>query len=93
MLDIKLVFYSSANEDTGASLDWTLRQGRGTALGVALQTAADKLWTDQYRSGVQKAITALTEADRVRTELLCHWVFHYYTEITAIYVPFHYRLK
>ncbi|WAR01242.1 GCN1-like protein [Mya arenaria] len=51
--------------DTGSSVDWTLRHGRGTALGVALQTVADKLWSAQYTSSVRKAVTSLTEADRI----------------------------
>lgn len=51
--------------DTNTSLDWTLRHGRGSALSVALKEAGDKLWTDQYKAGVKKTVSALTEADRV----------------------------
>ena len=55
--------------DTSTSADWTLRHGRGSALSVALKVAAVKLWTDQYKTGVKKAVSTLTEADRVKSIL------------------------
>ena len=51
--------------DTSSSVDWTLKHGRGIALGIALKEGADKIWTDQYKTGVKTAISSLIESDRV----------------------------
>ena len=54
--------------DSNTSADWTLRHGRGMALGIALKEGAEKIWTEQYRSGVKNAISLLVESDRVSYE-------------------------
>ena len=54
--------------DTNSSVDWALRHGRGIALGIALKESAEKIWIDQYQTGVKKSINSLVESDRVRSE-------------------------
>ena len=56
--------------DTSSSVDWTLKHGRGIALGIALKEGADKIWTDQYKAGVKTAISSLVESDRVSLRVL-----------------------
>ncbi|KAH3713739.1 hypothetical protein DPMN_073541 [Dreissena polymorpha] len=51
--------------DTGSYACGTLRHGRGTALGVALLLASDRLWSDQYKTNVHSTIKALTESDLI----------------------------
>ena len=46
-------------------MDWTLRHGRGIALGIALKEGPEKVWTDQYQSAVKNTVTSLVESDRV----------------------------
>ena len=46
-------------------MDWTLRHGRGIALGIALKEGAEKVWTDQYQAAVKNTVTSLVESDRV----------------------------
>ena len=61
--------------DTNTSVDWTLRHGRGIALGIALKEGADKIWTDQYQTGVKTSIGSLVESDRVRFETVFQFLF------------------
>ncbi|KAL4223498.1 eIF-2-alpha kinase activator GCN1 [Mactra antiquata] len=51
--------------DTNASIDWTVRHGRGVALSIAIKEAADKIWCEKYQNSVRKTVTSLTEADRI----------------------------
>ena len=50
--------------DTSSSVDWTLRHGRGTALGIALKEAPDKVWAGRS-DNVRKTVNSLTDSDRV----------------------------